>query len=459
MKTALLLLSICILVGMAVPSYAQSKVPSFNVSFDSGIAGCVENDGYDSGANVAGRGGCDNPGAQYFLNGVYSFFCCNDFGSSSYALTTRSIFDSVNGYMLDGSQFSGPIAPVSVSGNTWAVGGNNFIYHSGTFFDPTQGTSTNWGKVITNLRGDAFILGNAAAGFPTKKAFQPTGTGPLLAEFSRIDNSIVYATYLSSLGFGGVPSMARDKGGNIYLSGYGPAPTYKALLVKLSPSLPQKIVYKKTLPYSGGPVAVDGYSQVYLMGGSSGIPVVNAPNPNPGGSGDTSIVVLSPKADRVVYASYVGGDVESYAGLDVDGGENAHLGGTELGFVWDGRTNCPDGTNNCQPREYYATFGPLLRSTLPTQVNFHTHRVGTTTVLKVPFKSIGNAPISVAGATISGSSFVLGNNCAGTVKPDSTCMISISFTPTSRGVQTGSLTVSSDSLDSPQSVQLVGMGQ
>ena len=267
MKTALLSLSI--LFGLGVTSYAQNKVPSFNVSFDGGIAGCVENDGYDSGANVAGRGGCDYPGAQYFLNGVYSFFCCNSF-YGSYALTTRSLFDSINGYMLDGASFSGPIAPFSVSGNTWAVGGNNFIYHSGTFFDPTQGVLTTWGKVVTNIRGDAFVLGNAAAGFPTKKAFQPAGTGPLLAEFSGVDNSIVYATYLSSLGFASVPSMARDKGGNIYLSGNGPAPTYQPVLVKLSPNLPQKILYRKTLPYLGGPVAVDRYSEAYLMSGSSG---------------------------------------------------------------------------------------------------------------------------------------------------------------------------------------------
>ena len=457
MKTALLLLSV--LVGLAVPSHAQNKVPSFSVSFDAGIAGCVENDGYDSGANVAGRGGCDNPGAQYFLNGVYSFFCCNSF-DGSYALTTRSLFDSINGYMLDGASFSGPIAPFSVSGNTWAVGGNNFIYHSGTFFDPTQGVLTTWGKVVTNIRGDAFVLGNAAAGFPTKKAFQPAGTGPLLAEFSGVDNSIVYATYLSSLGFASVPSMARDKGGNIYLSGNGPAPTYQPVLVKLSPNLPQKILYRKTLPYLGGPVAVDGYSQAYLMSGSSGIPVVNAPNPNPGGPGDTSIVVLSPKGDRVVYASYVGGDAESFAGIDVDSGENAHLGGTELGFAWDGRTNCPDGTNNCQPLEYYATFGPLLRSSLPAKLNFNTRIVGTTTVLKLSFKSTGNVPVTVAGATISGPPFTLGNSCAGVVvRPDATCMISVSFTPTSRGLQTGTLTVSSNSLDSPQSVQLSGAGK
>ena len=457
MKTALLLLFLT--AALVVPSHGQNKVPSYSVSFDGGF-GCNQNYGYDDGPDVVGTSSCDYPSRAYFANGGQTFvWFPQQPGDTSYFLNKRSYIDSQGNYFLDDVPFSGPIGPASVAGNTWAVGGNNFIYHSGSFFDPTKGALTVWRKVITNVRGDGFVFGYAAAGFPTKNACQPTGSGPLIAEFSGVNNSIVYATYLSSLGFSSVSGIVRDKGGNIYLSGYGPG---GGVLAKLSPNLPQRILYLKNLPYAGGPISVDQYSQVYLFSGSLGIPVANAPYPNPGGPGDASIVVLSPKADRVVYASYLGGDMESPVGISVDGGGSASIGGTETAFnAWDGRSLCPNyGTyNDCSEFEYYATFGPLLRSTLPVQLNFHSRRVGTTTVLRLPFKSTGNVPVTVAGTTISGSPFTLGNSCAGVVKPDATCMISVSFTPTSKGVQTGALTVSSDSLDSPQSVQLTGTGQ
>jgi len=461
MKAALLILILA--TAMVSSSHAQSKVPSYSVSFSGGY-GCDDNIGVDDGPDVVGVSGCDFPSRAYFTDaGQTFFFAYAGPPYTSYFLTKRSYIDSQDNYFLDDSPFSGPITPISVAGGTWVVGGNNWIYHSGSFFDPTQGATTKWTKVITNTRGDAFVLGDAAAGFPTKNAFQPTGSGPLLAEFSGVNNSIVYATYLSSLGFGSIPWIARDKGGNIYLSGYGPSPGFQPILVKLSPSLPQKILYLKSLSYGGGAISVDQYSQVYLVSGSGAIPVTNAPYPTPGGQQDASIVVLSPKADRVVYASYLGGDAEVPVGIAVDGAGNASIGGTERAInTWDGRgAFCPQplDSDQCSYWEYYVTFGSLLRSTLPIQLNFHAHRVGTTTVLKLPFKSTGNIPVTIAGTAISGSPFALGNTCIGLVKPDATCMVSVSFTPTSRGSQTGTLTVSSDSFDSPQTVQLNGTGQ
>ena len=56
------------------PALAQSLPPSFTHSFSLGIAGCVELWGRDNGADVAGRGGCDNPGAQWFH--LYQYLMC-----------------------------------------------------------------------------------------------------------------------------------------------------------------------------------------------------------------------------------------------------------------------------------------------------------------------------------------------------------------------------------------------
>ncbi len=474
MKTTLLL---GILWLGTTSAYAQNKVPSLDVAFGN-VSGCLSPGptpavfSVENGAYFMGQSSCDYYHAYALSPTSFGISDGMENGGPPgvTAVSSHSVFDyyNFNYCLVPLSQsscnvfWSGPILPLSTSG-TWAVGGNNFIYHAGNFFDPTQGIQTNWVNVITGSRGDAFVLGYAATGFPTKKAFQPTGSGLLLAEFSNVDQSVVYATYLDSLGLNTIVGIAQDKGGNIYLSGSGP---FGPVLAKLSPNLPQKLVYRKLLSYGGGPIAVDPYGQIYMRAGSSGVPMVNAPQPNPGGASDSSIVVLSPKADRIVYSSYVGGDGEVPVGVSVVGYPNysvsALLGGLENNDNWDTKRAplCQIDPGQCGPWFYQVTFGPLLRSTLPATLNFSSRRVGTTTVLRLPFKNIGNSPVSVAGANLSGSSaFTLRNTSVGSLKPDATCMIVVAFTPTSTGGQTGFLTVSSDSLDSPQTVQLSGTGK
>ena len=468
------LLSIIVLAILwNLPSFAQSKVPTLDVGFANQY-GCntlsptpavfsVEN-----GAYFIGQTSCDfASAAAYGPTGFgYAFGDVNLIAVSSgsiYELDSQA-YCLVRPGTTTCDSWVAPILPLSVSG-TWVVGGYNSIYHAGSLFDPTQGVRTNWVSVITNPRGDAFVLGYAATGFPTKNAFQPTGSGPLLVEFSGVDQSMIFATYLSSLRLDTVVGIARDNGGNIYLSGSGPS---GPALAKLSPNLPQKILYRKGLPYGGGPIAVDGYSQVYMRGSGTGVPMVNATQPISSGVGDSSVIVLSPKADRIVYSSYLGGTTATPVGVSLTpnsttGGYNALLGGLEIDDNWNKvRANaCLYDPNSCGPWFYTATFGPLLRSTLPASLNFHGQHVGTTTLLKLPFKNIGNAPLFIAGDTISGSSaFAVKNNCTGVaVKPDLTCMFSVVFTPTSTGAQTGFLVVSSNSLDGPQTVQLNGIGQ
>ena len=470
MKANLLL---CVLILGIAPAYSQNKVPSLSVTFD-GHFGCnylaptPAVFSVEDGAYFMGRTSCDIYGAAAYSPTGFGFINSN--GCCQTAVSSRSVLDTYsNTYCLvrpNTSQcdpWTGAILPLSTSG-TWVVGGNNFIYHGGAFFDPTQGAQTNWISVITNPRGDAFVLGYAAAGFPTKNAFQPTGSGLLLAEFSGANNSLVYATYLSSLGLDTVVGIARDNGGNVYLSGGGLG---GPVLAKLSPSLPQRIVYRKSVPYGGGPIAVDAYSQVYMEAGGVGVPMVNAPQPISAGPNDESIVVFSPKADRIVYSSYMGGYPLTPVGISLvasyPNGYDALLGGLEYDNNWNKNRDpsCTGEINpDCTPWSYTATFGPLLRSSIPATLNFHLRKVGTTTVLKLPLKSTGSAPIAIAGITSSGSSaFTLKNTCAGILKPDATCMIALAFTPTSTGTQAGFLVVSSDSLDSPQTVKLNGTGR
>ncbi len=446
---------VSILLLAAMPASAQNKVPSYSVKFDLGY-GCNFIYGNDDGPDIVGQSSCDSPSPAYFTPSGGLVWMGPTFYPYGYAMTTRSNNNNDGTYTLDGADFSGPIVPYSVAGN-WVVGGATYIYHSGTFFDPTGGVKTGWVKVVTNPRGDAFVLGYADAGFPTKKALQPTGKGPVLAEFSGANQSLLYATYLNALGFNNLRMMVRDKGGNIYLAQNGA--NGLGILVKLSASLPQKVLYKKNLAYPISALAVDAYQQVYLVSGASGVPMVNAAIATPGGPSDTSIVVLSPKADRIVYSSYLGGNTDIPSGVGVDANGNVVLGGIESDYVWDGRYPCTDGTANCSEGTYFANFGPLLRSHAPASLNFGKRTVGTTTVLALPLKNTGNIPISVAGTTLAGSAFTLLNTCAGALNPDVTCALKVAFHPTSTGAVTGSVVISSNSADSPQAVKVSGIGK
>jgi hypothetical protein len=50
-------------------------------------------------------------------------------------------------------------------------------------------------------------------------------------------------------------------------------------------------------------------------------------------------------------------------------------------------------------------------------------------------------------------------SCKPTVAAGASCVIKVTFTPTQVGVRTGTLTVTDDAVDSPQTVGLSGTGK
>jgi hypothetical protein len=249
--------------------------------------------------------------------------------------------------------------------------------------------------------------------------------------------------------------LSRDKGGNIYIAGGN-------RITKYTPNA-SKVVYSTTLPNAYiTSIFVDAFGQVYVTGTTDGgIPVVNAPQPQPGGASDGFIAVFSPKGNRIVYSSYLGGKGnETAAGVSVDQYGNAYVAGTTLSYDWDGRVWCPGaGYTNCSQNSYFATFGPFGNSSLPTELAFGPRYVGTTTKKKTLFKNTGNVPLNVTAIQVSGAEYEQTNTCSILVKPDKTCAITIYFTPLSPGEHVGTLIVTSDSLRSPQQVALTGAGK
>jgi Abnormal spindle-like microcephaly-assoc'd, ASPM-SPD-2-Hydin/Putative Ig domain len=99
-----------------------------------------------------------------------------------------------------------------------------------------------------------------------------------------------------------------------------------------------------------------------------------------------------------------------------------------------------------------------------TNLSFATQKVGTTSAAKtVTLTNTGNTPLTLGTLTISGN-FALasgsGVTCSnnGTVAAGASCAINVTFKPTAKGNNTGSVKIIDNALSSPQSISLSGTG-
>jgi hypothetical protein len=95
-------------------------------------------------------------------------------------------------------------------------------------------------------------------------------------------------------------------------------------------------------------------------------------------------------------------------------------------------------------------------------LSFASQTVGTTSSPQaVTLTNTGNAPLTTSSLGVSGpnaSDFVQTNNCGGSVAAGANCTISVTFTPSARGVRTAALSVADNASGSPQMVSLSGTG-
>ncbi len=95
----------------------------------------------------------------------------------------------------------------------------------------------------------------------------------------------------------------------------------------------------------------------------------------------------------------------------------------------------------------------------PTSLSFAGQLVSSTSGTQVATVSnTGNAPLQISNINITGP-FSQTNICSAAVAVNSSCSISLSFTPTVSGQQAGTLTLTDNAADSPESMPLSGTGE
>ena len=94
----------------------------------------------------------------------------------------------------------------------------------------------------------------------------------------------------------------------------------------------------------------------------------------------------------------------------------------------------------------------------PTSLNFGNQTVGfASTAQPVTLTNTGNIALTIASILTSGD-FAQTNNCGASLSAGSSCSISVTFTPTTTGTRTGSLSIADNAPNSPQTVSLTGTG-
>lgn len=96
---------------------------------------------------------------------------------------------------------------------------------------------------------------------------------------------------------------------------------------------------------------------------------------------------------------------------------------------------------------------------VPSTLSFGNTTVGQSKSLATILTNSGGAALSISNIGIGQSSFAEVNTCGATLAPNSSCTITVTFTPKSTGTQSADLLINDNAVGSPQDVHLTGKGK
>ncbi len=116
-------------------------------------------------------------------------------------------------------------------------------------------------------------------------------------------------------------------------------------------------------------------------------------------------------------------------------------------------------TANTQDTKVSVLLGAIPPVVLsPTNLNFGTQLISTRSEPQpVTLTNIGSGTLDISSVAASWS-FTQTNNCPSSVPPNGQCTIHVTFKPQGRGTHTGTVTITDNAPNSPQTVPLTGVG-
>jgi hypothetical protein len=115
--------------------------------------------------------------------------------------------------------------------------------------------------------------------------------------------------------------------------------------------------------------------------------------------------------------------------------------------------------NSPQQISLTGTSSSAALSLSPTSVSFPAQFVGTSGLPQtLTVTNTGNVTLTITAVTASAADFGVLSNCTNPVAPGSNCTIGVFFSPTAGGTRTGTLKITDNAGNSPQTVALTGSG-
>ena len=216
------------------------------------------------------------------------------------------------------------------------------------------GSGTDVGHFVTvDAAGSAYITGlTNSTDFPMARPLQSAFRGgrndAIVAKVNPAGSALVYSTYLGGSGNDEARSVAVDRAGNAYVTGYTESddfPTIRAFqaaygggsndafITKLS-AAGDSLVYSTFLGDEGGDfgraIAVDAAGNAYVTGytDSDDFPAVNPFQPAYAGNTDAFVAKFNVSGSALAYSTYLGGSgFERGRGIAVDEVGNAYVTG------------------------------------------------------------------------------------------------------------------------------------
>jgi hypothetical protein len=324
--------------------------------------------------------------------------------------------------------------------------------------------------------GDAYVVGlTMSPNFPTVNPIQSVNqaTGGALispstafvSELNAAGSALIYSTYLGGSVQDTASAVAVDPSGNAYITGNTLSPDFPTVnpLQPTNNNAQQPGPTAFVAELSAGPAPAVSFSPAaFGFGGvledttspQKTVAVTNF------GNASLTITGITANGDFAVVASatscfYTVSTLAPEANCTVTVTFTPTALGVRTGavMVTDNASGSP------QALQLTGTGGLPAAIVSATGLNFQAQNVGTaSSPLAVTLTNTASVALPVSNVTIS-SGWAQSNNCVPSVGPSASCTINVTFQPTAGGYFTGTLTLTDEAVNSPQTVTLSGIGQ
>ena len=480
-----------IVVGTAGRTVTQCWEGNCTLSFAVNAGGT----GYTSASVILSGGYCPGATATATVsNGAVTSVVATSQGTD--CDTPPGVIISGNGHGAQVSSVLSAAAPVGVySGTTGALVGSQFLYQTGTsgpYYVTLNTACVNNGSYpnrvyfSTNLSSDksqgalwAVDIDPTNLTNPISPAWSFTFHGPSGASPLCVGNNIYFdgagvtpgdnvGTTIFGLTDNGSSSTTifavslgpssqnitcnfaldpRPEGGFWHQIKYDPNIYHRSFA---DGSLIETVNVSSMLIANGAPQATYWQAGVFTSYGTSTNPYLILPEAAyPGSGGFVAMLALSTTSSpQLVWAIPLAGN--DFTRYDTPGGDAV--------LVTNSAGSPVLVTAGKQTGAYFIATGGALATLSTTSLSFGTQPVGSSSgPQSVTLTNSASLPVTVSNVAVSGP-FSSTNTCTSTLAPGNNCTIKVTFTPTAQGTQTGTLTITSNSQTSPQTVTLSGTG-